>query len=606
MTARLFRWKAILPLGLFLLAICLGWWLGADWLGRRAVIAAGTRMTGAEVDLAAFRIHLLRASIELDGLALADAADSSRDTFEAGTLIVDLDPAALFEKKLVIDRLAATGVRIGARRATPARRIPKAAEDTSSALEAARAFASKVSVPLLRLTPVDSIRALVVDPGQLKSLQAATALEARSDSAEAALRTRYDSLALPAVLDSSRALADRMARFNAGTAGPAGVQQAVKDLNQGIARIKDARTRVAALQRSAMTAATSLGDGAKALDAARQQDYALARGLLKLPTISPADVSAALFGRSAVDRFQRAVYWSALARKYMPPGLVQKKNPGPQRLRMSGTTVRFPELHQLPTFLLRRGDLGVSFGGDSANAYALQAAVQGVTSDPALYGRPTTFSGVGQVAGPAPMTVTLGGALDHTGAAPIDSAAGRVTGIELGPIPLPGLRYSLLPGVGATTFAFTVRGEGLEGRWTLTAPRIAWVRDSGAGAGGAVDQLVGKVLQGIGALTLEAHLGGTLAAPQVSITSNVGDAVAKGVSTMVGQAAREADAKARAEVDRQVGPKVAAAKARVADVERQGAALVTDAEAQLQGQQKQLEARLQGLAKPALPGGIKF
>lgn len=563
-------------------------------------------MTGAEVDLAAFHIHLLNGSIELDGLALADAADSSRNTFEAGRMLVALDPAALFEKKFVIDQLAATGVRIGARRSTPARRIPKAAADTTGALETARTFASKVSVPLLRLTPVESIKALVVDPSQLKSLQAAAALEARSDSVRNALRTSYDSLALQPVLDSSRALADRMARFDARAAGVAGVQQAARDLGQGISRIKDAEARVAALQRSANTAANALGDGVKALDAARQQDYALARGLLKLPTVSPADISAALFGRSVVDRFQRAVYWSQLARKYMPAGLLPKKDPGPERLRMRGTTVRFPELHQLPTFLLRRGDLGVSFGGDSADAYAFKAAVQGVTSDPALYGRPTTFSGAGQVAGPVPMTIALDGALDHTGAVPIDSAVGRVTGIVLAPMALPGLRYSVVPGAGTASLSIAVRGDQLRGRWTLTTSHVSWVRDSTAGAAGTVDQLVGKVLQGIGSLTIQADLGGTLAAPQVSVSSNVGDAVAHGVSGMLGQAARDAEAKARAEVDRQVGPRVSEAKARVAEVQQQGAALVAGAQSQLEDQRRQLEARSQGLTRSALPGGIKF
>ncbi|HET7025664.1 MAG TPA: hypothetical protein VFI39_10710 [Gemmatimonadales bacterium] len=606
MLTRLFRWKAVVPLVVFLGVVCLGWLLFADMLGRRAVIAVGTKMTGAEVDLAAFHVHLLRGSVELDGLQVANAADLSRNSFEAGQMVLDLDPAALFEKKLVIDRLAATGVRIGARRRTPARPIPKVAADSASALAAAKAFASKVSVPLLRLTPVDSIKALVLDPSQLKSLQAAAALQRRSDSASTALRSRYDSLALPPVLDSSKALAARMAKFNAGTAGVAGVQQAVKDLNQGIARIKDAEARVAALQRTAAASAATLSDGARALDAARQQDYGLARGLLKLPTVSPTDISAALFGPMVTERFQQVVYWSALARKYMPAGMLPRKDPGPKRIRMAGTTVRFPLLHQLPTFLLRRGDLGVSFGGDSARDYAFTAAVQGATSDPALYGRLTTFTGKGQVTGKSPMSIDLGGALDHTGPVAVDSASGIVTGIALPTFQLPGLNYSAVPGAGTASLSFTVRGDQLHGRWTVTAPQVSWVRDSSAGGASSVDQLIGKVLRGIGTLSLQADLSGTLAAPQVAVRSNVGDAVASGVSAMLGQAARDAEAKARAEVDRQVGKQVAAAKAKVADVEQQGNALVADAQSKLEDQRKQLEARLQGLAKSSLPGGIKF
>ncbi|MGH7590560.1 MAG: hypothetical protein ACREL2_03905, partial [Gemmatimonadales bacterium] len=396
------------------------------------------------------------------------------------------------------------------------------------------------------------------------------------------------------------------AKFNAGAAGVAGVQQAVKDLNQGIARIKDAEARVAALQRTAAASAATLSDGAKALDAARQQDYGVARGLLKLPTISPADISSALFGRMVTERFQQAVYWSALARKYMPAGILPKKDPGPKRARMAGTTVRFPLLHRLPAFLLARADASVSFGGAAATDNVVKGVVQGVTSDPALYGRPTTFSGSGRIGGATPMSVDVGGVLDHTGAVSVDSAGGRLDGVTLPDFALPGLPFSARPGHGTVSFVIVLRNGGIRGRWSVTAPKVSWVRDSTANNAGTVDQLIGKVLQGVGTLSLDAELSGTLAAPQVTVRSNVGDAVAQGVSAMLGQAAKDAEAKARAEVDRQVGPQVAAAKAKVTEVQQQGATLAADAQSKLEDQRKTLEARLQGVAKSSLPGGIKF
>ncbi|MFI5235522.1 MAG: hypothetical protein ACHQXA_07425, partial [Gemmatimonadales bacterium] len=395
MTTRFFRWKAIIPLAVFIGLLMGAWWLLADPIGRRAVIAAGSKMTGAEVDLATFHIHLFKGSVELDGLQMANASDLTRNTVEVDRILFDLDPAALFEKKFVIDRMTIAGVRLGAVRPMPAKPIPEAAADTTSPLATAKAFAAKVSVPLLKLTPVESIKALVLNPSQLKSVAAAAALQARGDSVRKALQAGYDSLRLQPVLDSSRALADRMAKFDPKGAGIAGIQKAAQDLNQGLDRIKQAEARVAALQQATATAAAGLNDGAKGLDAARQQDYALAHGLLKLPTFSPSDISAALFGRMATDRFQQAVYWAQLARKYMPPGLLPKKNPGPKRARMAGTTVRFPQLHQLPAFLVRQADVSLSFGGAAARDNAFQATVQGVTSDPALYGKPTTFTGGG-------------------------------------------------------------------------------------------------------------------------------------------------------------------------------------------------------------------
>jgi hypothetical protein len=59
-------------------------------------------------------------------------------------------------------------------------------------------------------------------------------------------------------------------------------------------------------------------------------------------------------------------------------------------------------------------------------------------------------------------------------------------------------------------------------------------------------------------------------------------------------------------VDKQVGPKIAEAKARVADVQAKAQQQVADARAALEAQRKQLESRAQDLTRGALPGGIKF
>jgi uncharacterized protein (TIGR03545 family) len=605
MSTRLIRRKAVVPLALFVGLLSLAWWLLADPLGRRAVIALGSRMTGAEVDLDAFHIHLFRGSVELDGLQVADASDLSKNLIDAGRIAVDLDPAALFKKKVVIDELALTGGRLGGTRQRPARPIPAAPGDTVSALAQARAFAAKVSVPLLQLTPVDSIRALVLDPSRLKSLAAAAALQARSDSAGKAVQAGYDSLQLQPVLDSTQALLQRVSKLDLRSAGVAGIQSAAKDLNGGLAQVKAAEARVAALKAAAARSASALAEGAKAVDAARLQDYAMARGLLRLPTISAADISAALFGRAAVDRFQQGIYWAGMARRYMPAGMLPRKDPGPRRLRMAGTTVRFPEVGALPTFLLRDAKLGLSFGGMTGSDNVLAAEAKGITSDPALYGSPATFTADGHGSGPHAVSVSLGGILDHTGAVGRDSAGGRIEGLRLPAFALPGLPYGAEPGAGTATFSLAVRGDQLSGRWSVEAPSVTWTRGAG-GSGGAMDELAGKLLRGIGTLTLDARLSGTLGAPQISVSSNVGDALAKGVSAMLGQQVSAAEAKARAQVDQQVAGAAAAAKARAADVAQRAATLANDAEARLQDEQRQLDAKLKSLTAGALPGGIHF
>jgi hypothetical protein len=53
--------------------------------------------------------------------------------------------------------------------------------------------------------------------------------------------------------------------------------------------------------------------------------------------------------------------------------------------------VAFPRERRLPDFLLRDAELSLLLGSDSAGPRRYTGRLQGLTSAPALYGRPTTF-----------------------------------------------------------------------------------------------------------------------------------------------------------------------------------------------------------------------
>src|SRR5206468_6072737 len=125
----------------------------------------------------------------------------------------------------------------------------------------------------------------------------------------------------------------------------------------------------------------------RALDDARKADYTFARRLIKLPSFDAPDIGAALFGEVTIDKVQQTLYWTELARKYMPPGLLPKESEGPKRLRASGTTVHFVKRQAYPRFLLRRGDLDVTVrDGPARGSYV--AVGTNATTDPTLVGAP--------------------------------------------------------------------------------------------------------------------------------------------------------------------------------------------------------------------------
>jgi uncharacterized protein (TIGR03545 family) len=567
MTTGLFRWKAILPFLLITGLLAVAWLLfGAEFVRRSSEDYATTTL-GTEVDIEGLTITESRSRVTVSGLQVADPYDRTRNLFEAGRIVLDIDPVPLLEKKLVIDQMELTGLRFLVPRRTPAREVR-----TAGIAQRVRAqlgdWKHKFDVPLLSLTPIDTVKALVLDPSKLGTVQAAQALTQRGDSVRKALESAIGAIRPGPVLDSARALAARLAATDPAKLGVQASARAVTDLKRALDQVAGIKKQVAGLQQSAQSGAKLLGQGVQDLDAARQKDYQFARGLLQLPSISAPDISYLLFGPATASIFEQALYYTNLGRGYLPPGIDPLRKPGPTRLRMAGSTIAFPKLKAWPTFLLRQGKIGFSFGGDSTSG-SFGATVQGLTSEPAIYGRPTLFSARGALQGALPLSVDLGGSLDHVTATPRDSMRAALGGIPLPAFNLPGLPYRLTPGRGEAALSFTLDGDRLRGAWSLHSNQLrAALIDSAQGkAQTQLQALVGRVLDGVQALELEARLGGTIGNPSLQISSNVGDALAGGIRNVLGQEVAKAEARVRAEVDRQTAQAVGQAQRLVAGVE---------------------------------------
>lgn len=571
------RWNAVGPLAGFLLLVVLGWWLFADRLGRLAIERGGTTVLGAKVELRSFHLSLAKGDATLRGLVVASPFDSLENLFEADELVADLDMLPLVEKKVVIDRLAANGLRFGTPRTTSGL-VPSSGPSATARIRAnVEAWAAQpaLQVPVLQLATgklsIDSL-----DPRRLETVQAAQALATRADSSRRAWTDAVAGLDVGSTVDSASAFVQRV-----HGASPTDLK-VLGDARRTLDRVKQTRDRLTGLERSVTSGVSSLQQGVTDLGAARQRDYAFAKTLVKLPPIDASAIAAVLFGPAAVHKFQRALYYSTLAREYMPAGLRPQPHPAPSRL--AGTTVAFPRANALPAFLLRQGELSFSLAGDSGTVRNYSGRLDGLTSDPVLYGKPTTFT----ARAPA---VQLGALLDHTHETARDTAAGAVDGVQLPDLPIPGLPIHLAPGQGAVALSFAMHGDSLRGRWTVNASRAQWVRDSGSQASPAGD-LVWQVVSGIAQLDLTAEITGTVQHPELHVRSNLDQAVADRVRALIGGEVAAAEARVQAEVDRLVGTQVDAAKARVTEVASAATSELQQRRAQLEQAQRNLEQEI--------------
>lgn len=604
---RIFRWQGILPLLVVFALVVLGWMLLSDRIVRATLSEAGTKALGAQLDIAALNIRTFSTAVELRGIALADPFDHNRNLFEVGRLLVELEPRPLLEKKLVVRRLSVADVRTGTRRQAPAAAVTGGGFAPRALAEVQR-FAKQFKVPLLALTPIDTLRALVLDPTQLQAVQAALSVARAADSTREAIERGYASLRIQETIDSSAALAARLQSINVRALGIDGARRAIADVRRTIARVDSAKARVDGLLADTRRGVSALEAGIGGIDEARRADYEFARGLLKLPSLETPDIGAALFGQVTIDKFQQAVYWTTLARQYAPPGLLPRTSEGPKRLRKSGTTVHFVTPQSYPRFLLRRADVNFEIAsGAGSGRYALAAT--DITTDPAILGRPALYA-IRRLASSAPAgaidSLRIVGSLDHR-TKPRNIVNVAATGVQLPSLGVPSLPYSMDPGRGATEMRFVMDGDNVSGRWVVRSRNLAWKADSTRSRRlNTVESLVARVLTGIPELELVADIGGTLRQPTLSVRSNLDRQVADRLRAVVGEEVRTAQAKVRAQVDRLVAEKSAPVEARVAELRTQGERRVVEARTKLDDEKRKLEERLKaltgGLNVPGLPG----
>jgi uncharacterized protein (TIGR03545 family) len=600
---KIFRWKAIGPLLLFFLLFGVLVWIFAEPIARDTTEEASSELLGTQVDVGKLDLIPRQASVDLRALQIADPFVLTRNLIEADEIRLKLNPSALAEKKIVIENLSLRGMRFGTQRKTPARR-PSGKGFAPQVYRSVQQWSKQFEVPLLSLTPIDTIRQLALDPTQLTTVREAQALVARTDSVKKALEQGFQQLKIGPTLDSARALAQKLAATDPKQLGLDGTRQAIQSVRETLKKVEAAKQQIQALEQNARTATQFLGQGIQVLDQARQKDFTFAKSLLKLPTFSAPEIGGALFGKVSIDRFKQATYWAELAQQYMPPGLLPRPAPGPDRLRASGVTIEFPKEKEFPRFLLQQGQLDFTIGGTSPVQGAYTATVSGLTSTPALYGRPAVISASRRAARSAIADIDVGGVMNHLTARTHDSATARLKGIKLPSFDLPGLPLRLDPGTGSSSLTFSMRNAGAQlfGRWAVSSDKVTWQPDTTGRRLNEIERMVVRVVSGLSYLQVVAELSGSIASPHFSVSSNLDKAIAQRLEAVVGEEVARAEKMVRAKVDSLVEDKVEPVKRQVAAVQTQANQRIAAERQRLDQVEQALNSELKRLTRGLAPG----
>jgi uncharacterized protein (TIGR03545 family) len=603
MQVKIFRWKAIGPLLLFLAIIALLVVIFAEPIAHDTTEEASTELLGTQVDVGKLDLHPRQSAVDLRALQIANPFVLTHNLLEADEIQLKLNPAALAEKKLVIERLTLQGMRFGTTRKTPARPV-KGGGFAPQAIQTVQQWARQFDVPLLSLTPIDTIRQLALNPTQLTTIREAQALAARADSTKKGLEQGFQQLKIGETLDSAGALVQRLSATDPKKLGVEGTRQAIESIRQALRDVDAAKKRVEQLERNTREGVQLLGQGTRGLDQARQRDFAFARSLLKLPTFSAPEIGNAFFGQVSVDRFKQALYWAELAQKYMPPGLAPRPTSGPQRLRAEGETIEFPKVQDFPRFLLEQGALDFTIGGTGAVQGAYTATVRGLTSTPSLYGKPMLLSASRRSRSRALGAIDISAVINHVTSRTVDSAAARLREVKLPAFAIPGVPFRVDAGTGLSTLDFTMKDGGaqISGRWLIASQQVRWTADTTRRSLNDIERLVWRVVEGLSTLNVVAELSGSVRSPKLAVRSNLDRAIADRLQAVVGEEIAKAERMVRTKVDSLVTDKVEPVKRQIATIRTEATQRVEAERKRLDAVERRLQAELKRMTGGLIPG----
>jgi uncharacterized protein (TIGR03545 family) len=306
----------------------------------------------------------------------------------------------------------------------------------------------------------------------------------------------------------------------------------------------------------------------------------------------------------------------ALAQKYMPP----KKAPPPQKQRLQGVTVVFPNNKTMPRFWIGRAGLS-GRGGQGENELTYSGYVSDIASEQYIIGRPTVVDIQGSFVKRAGSLLKIQSEFDRRETAK-DTISFVLSGYDLSGARLwdeQTIPLKIAGGLGRLEAQIEIAGDALSGQISLRGEKLRYAPLAAEG----LSKLAAEAIQSAPELRVDILLGGTLSAPDIRLTTNLDGLLKARLEKEFGDQVAQARARLTAEYEKAIGyaeQKAAASlheysQAFEAAQEKQQAAL--DAEkARLTQKQKELENQLnsqvddakkqaEDALKNALPG-LKF
>lgn len=564
---------------------------------KAGLIKAGQSAAGAKVSVSSVRSKWLKGTLEIRGVAVADRDAPMKNAVEFSSARFALDLGAALRGKGVIREASVEGLRFGTARKTSGA-LPNPPPPSKLQLALRDKLAPAAGAVTGQAAQVKANAAGEVDAAKLSGLKKLDEAKAKAAEIEERWKGKKDEAAQ--IAKEAQAVADELKSLGGGgnfLQKAAKAADAQKKLKALIARVDQSRAQ-------AKSDLNEVSDLYRQADELRRKDL---NGLLAaagMPSLDSQDLTRRLLGAQTASRLGTALHWLRWAKEQAAAKKAAASAAPPKPKRRQGLDIEFPRAHAYPRFLLENAKLSGTLERAPGTELSLEGVLNGVTSNPALYGKPATLelSGGKKTGESLKLTARLDQQNDPVGVSVKFAGAGfSLAGTSLGD----GQVGGALTG-GQAQATGELRSEGDEWKGTVLVEATGVKLDPKVALTGMAGQAVTDALKSLDSFQVRVGISGKESDLKLAFSSNIGEVVANALKKA---AAGQFDAQRKAlqaKVDALYGDKLKDAKARTDGLSSQ---ILGPLDAQRAGLDRQLQDALKkavgGKGLPDLGGLFK-
>lgn len=580
---KLFRWSGLIAFVVVLTLITVIGVLFLDSWVKSGLETGGTRVHGAEVNVASVDLSLSPLGFDIRGVQVTDKENPERNLFELGTARLAMDLPKLFLGKISIDDLTVSGMSGGTERSEPGHIVPVDTSDSGPGVAqrardaaASRADSARAALP----EPAEAVNQALTQT-RAATDQAGNTFESSRSEVGSALNNLPDDASIEQYDERIEALRGRS--LNSLDA----IRTTRADLEELQSQAVEDQLSVAAARQAANSAVSESREALEAALEAPAEDWAALREAYPLNQASAVRAGRLLLGDAIFDRYDQArKYYTQAApwlRRLAPSGGEQEEE-GPARL--DGRYVRFDTPNPTPNFLLRQGL--ISFETDG---WPWSLTMSQVTGQQRLTGEPVTLQLMRGEEGDEAMRIDA--VLDRRQPTTIDrfDVIGRDLAFSPRSLDLGGVNVDWAPGTVDMGGEVTVTGDQVDGRIELNFSGSVFEAEGD----GQIAAALGDALEGITEFDIGIRVTGDVSAPELALTSDLDNQIQSALSAALRAEYNRWLETTKARLDAEVETLTAPLQARFDEIEEQGDAVREQADEFQQQVMDRLEALEQEL-----------